>query len=136
MTRLAPNNLTASFTTAQSASSGTEKRQVPRVHTNFEGELASGTVVVPMVVHDLSVMGCGVEIRGGDVTLPDKVGEGGVLHFPASETGSPDTILPVVLRNVRSDGLHLMYGLEFQPLSPNQEHKLHDVIEVMAEESP
>ena len=101
---------------------------------SLAAELASGSVLVPVMVQDLSVMGCGVEIQGGDADLPDKLGMGGILYFPASKTGSPATILPIVLRNVRSEGLRVVYGLEFRPLYQHQMRKLLGVMEAMAQE--
>ena len=117
-----------------SASIAVDRRLAPRVRTSFDAELASGSVLVPVVVQDLSTGGCGVEIQGGDADLPGKLGQGGILHFPALETGSSATILPVVLRNVRCEGLHLIYGLEFRPLFPHQSRRLLGVMEAMAQE--
>ena len=117
-----------------SASRATDRRVAPRLRTSFAAELLSGTVLVPVVVQDLSATGSGVEIRSGDPDLPDKLGQGAILHFPAAEPGSPATILPVVLRNVRSEGLRLVYGLEFRPLYPHQMRRLLGVMEAMAQE--
>ena len=117
-----------------SASSAIDRRLASRVRTSFDAELASGTVLVPVVVQDLSTGGCGVEIQRGDSDLPDKLGKGGILHFPALSAGLQATILPFVLRNVRIEGLRLVYGLEFRPLYPHQMRKLLGVMEAMAHE--
>lgn len=117
-----------------SASTAIDRRLAQRIQTRFAAELLSGTVSVSVLVRDLSVNGCGIDIQSGDPELPNKLGAGGILHFPALGPGLPTTILPVLLRNVRSEGLSVMYGLEFRPLLPNQKRKLLAVMEAMAEE--
>ena len=117
-----------------SASSALDRRLAPRIQTRFAAELLSGTVLGPGRVRDLAGSGCGVDIQSADPDLPSKLGEGGILHFPALELGSPATILPVVLRNVRSEGPSVLYGLEFRPLLPNQMRKLLAVMDVMVQE--
>ena len=130
----ASNEISADFDMTHSAFSVMDRRHAPRVRTNFVAEIISGTVLAPVVVHDLSTTGCGVTIQGGEADLPDRLGGTGVLHFPASKIGSPATLLPVVLRNVRAKCLSLMYGLEFRPLYPHQMRKLLGVMEAMAQE--
>lgn len=125
---------TTALDMTHSASRATDRRVAPRLRTSFAAELLSGTVLVPVVVQDLSTTGSGVEIRSGDPDLPDKLGQGGILHFPASASGSPVTMLPVVVRNVRSEGLRVVYGLEFRPLYPHQMRKLAAVMETRAQE--
>ena len=117
-----------------SASTVVDRRLARRIQTRFAAELLSGTVSVPVLVRDLSVSGCGIDVQSGDPDLPDKLGTGGILHFPALDLGSPATILPVVLRNVRAESLNVIYGLEFRPLLPNQTRKLLAVMAAMAEE--
>ena len=117
-----------------SASSAADRRLAPRLRTSFVAEFASGSVLVPVVVLDMSVKGCGVEIQGGDAEVPDKLGMGGVLHLPTSGHGSQATLLPFVLRNVRSEGLHVVYGMEFRSLDQHQTRKLLGIMEAMAQE--
>ena len=118
-----------------SASSETDRRLAPRLRTSFVAEFASGSVLVPVMVQDMSVKGCGVEIQGGDADIPDKLGMGGVLHLPPSGHGSPATLLPFVLRNVRSEGQRVVYGMEFRSLDQHQTRKLLSVMEAMAQEA-
>lgn len=115
------------------ASSAAERRTIPRVQTSFVAELASGTVLVPVTVRDLSAAGCGVAIMSGDPDLPDKLGGRGLLHLPAINPGSLGTILPVTLRNVRTEAREVVFGLEFGPLLAHQSRKLQGVLEVMGE---
>ena len=118
----------------QSVSTAIDRRQAPRRRSNGAAEVALGTTLALVQVQDLSVTGCGVEIRSGDSDFPDKLGMGGVLHFLASPQGGQATILPFVLRNVRSDGPRLIYGLEFRPLCPHQRSKLLAVMDAVTEE--
>ena len=112
---------------------GAERRTAPRFQTSFAAELASGTVLVSVTVRDLSATGCGVVIMSGDPELPDKLGDRGLLHLPASDRGTFGTILPVALRNVRSEDLQVVYGLEFGPLLAHQTRKLEAVLEAMSD---
>lgn len=115
------------------ASSAAERRTTPRRQTSFVAELASGTVLVPVTVQDVSSAGCGVVIMSGDPDLPEKLGGRGLLHLPVADLGSLGTILPVTLRNVRSDAKQVVYGLEFGPLLADQSRKLQGVLEVVSE---
>ena len=115
------------------AISMTERRVAPRFQTSFAAEFVSGTVLVPVVVRDLSTAGCGVEIWNGDPDLPNKLGGRGLLHLPAVDRSTYGTILPVVLRNIRHVDRQTIYGLEFVPLLPHQARKLDSVLEAMNE---
>ena len=108
-----------------------ERRTAPRFETSFAAELASGTVLVPVTVQDLSATGCGVVIVGDDPDLPDRIGVRGLLHLPAMDRGTYGTILPVTLRNVRVEDRLLIYGLEFDSLLAHQTRKLMGVLEAM-----
>ena len=110
-----------------------ERRIAPRFQTSFCAELASGTVLVPVTVRDLSITGCGVVIRSGDMDLPDKLDARGLLHLPSTQPGTYGTILPVTLRNVRSESHEVIYGLEFTRLLPHQTRKLIGVLEAMCQ---
>ena len=113
------------------ASGPADRRTAPRLPTSFAAELASGTVLVPVVVRDLSTAGCGVVIMGGDPDLPDRLGGYGLLHLPAGHHGIRGGLLPVALRSVRSEDRQLIYGLQFGPLLDHQERKLHGVLEAV-----
>ena len=117
-----------------SATAGIDRRLAPRLRTSFRAELASGTVLASVLVKDLSTGGCRIAIQASEADLPDEVGGSGVLQLPALELGSPSTILAFVLRNVRSEGLIVTYGLEFRPMLPNQKRKLLAVMDAMAQE--
>lgn len=108
-----------------------ERRVAPRFQTSFDAELASGTVLVPVRVQDLSISGCGILIMSGDPDLPDKLGGRGLLHLPTMHRGTFGTILSVSLRNVRVDAGQIIYGLEFGALLPHQARKLQAVLEAM-----
>ena len=110
-----------------------ERRVAPRFQASFCAELASGTVLVPVMVRDLSITGCGVVISSGDTDLPDKLDARGLLHLPSIQPGTFGTILPVILRNVRSDANSVIYGLEFNRLLPHQMRKLIEVLEAMCQ---
>lgn len=115
------------------ASSAAERRIAPRLQTSLVAELASGTVLVSVTVRDVSAAGCGVVILSGDPDLPETLGGRGLLHLPVADLGSLGTILPVTLRNVRSDAQQVVYGLEFGPLLADQSRKLQGVLETVGE---
>ena len=69
----------------------------------------------------------------GDPDLPDKLGGRGLLHLPAVDRGTFGTILPIALRNVRSEDRQVVYGLEFGPLLAHQARKLQGVLEAMGD---
>ncbi len=115
------------------ALSAAERRVAPRFQTSFAAELASGTVLVPVTIRDLSAAGCGVIIMSGDPDLPDKLGDRGLLHLLAVERGTFGMILPIALRNVRSEDRQVIYGLEFGPLLVQQTRKLEAVLEAVSD---
>ena len=115
----------------QSTSYTADRRLAPRYQTRFAAELAAGTILVPVMVQNLSMGGCGVAIIGRDLDLPDEPGGTGLLHIPALDSCNYGMIFPVMLRNVRSDALQPIYGLEFRPLLPHQLNKLIDILETM-----
>ena len=59
-----------------------DRRVTPRFPTSFEAELAAGSAVVSLTVHDLSMTGCGVEILTPDPDLADRLGALGMLRLP------------------------------------------------------
>lgn len=108
-----------------------ERRVAPRFETSFAAELASGTVLVSVLVRELSSTGCRVITLDGDPDIPDALDDRGLLHLPAVNRGTFGTILPVILRYVRSDGKQVVYGLEFGSLLAHQTRKLNAVLEAM-----
>ena len=109
-----------------------ERRVAPRFEAGLPAELASGTVLVPVQVLNLSATGCGVVITTADPDLPQKLGGHGLVHLPAIGTMALGTILPVVLRNLRSEGGRMLYGLEFCSLLAHQTRKLNAYLETMS----
>ena len=115
-----------------SASGAAERRVAFRFQMSFAAELAFGTVLIPVLVRDLSMAGCGVAIMGEEFDLPNGIGTSGLLHLPASNRGTYGTILPTVLRNIRVDGSMIVHGLEFRPLLGHQTRKLLDFVHSMS----
>ena len=109
---------------ASQLSNAAERRVTPRFPTSFEAELAAGSAVVSLTVHDLSMTGCGVEILTPDPDLADRLGAVGMLKMPAVAPQTQGVILPVLLCNLRLEDDRLRYGLKFQKLSPRQARSL------------
>ncbi len=108
-----------------------DRRVTPRFPTSFEAELAAGSAVVSLTVHDLSMTGCGVEILTPDPDLADRLGALGMLKLPAVVPETQGAILPVLLCNLRLEDDKLRYGLRFQKLSARQARKLISVMDAM-----
>ena len=117
-------------------STDTERRVTPRFLTTFGAELAAGSAVVPVLVHDLSMMGCGVEILSPDPDLADRLGTAGLLKLPPRLHAPTGVILPVLLCNMRLEKDRLRYGLRFARLSPRQTRSLIGTINALLEEDP
>ena len=114
----------------------TERRVAPRLQTSFGAELAAGSAVVPVLVHDLSMMGCGVEILAPDPDLADRLGTAGLLKLPPRFHAPTGVILPVLLCNMRLEEDRLRYGLRFARLSPRQTRSLIGTMEVLLAQDP
>ena len=114
----------------------TERRTTPRFQTTFGAELAAGSAVVPVLVHDLSMMGCGVEILSPDPDLADRLGTAGLLKLPPRLHAPTGVILPVLLCNMRLDKDRLRYGLRFARLSPRQTRSLIGTLDALLDEDP
>ena len=114
----------------------TERRVTPRLQTSFGAELAAGSAVVPVLVHDLSMMGCGVEILAPDPDLADRLGTAGLLKLPPRLHAPTGVILPVLLCNMRLEEDRLRYGLRFARLSPRQTRSLISTLEVLLAQEP
>lgn len=99
----------------------------PRVAVRCAGELASGTSVSDVVIGDMSVTGCGVEIRGA---VEDVVEGTGVLSVRSPDGTRPVVLLPIVVCNKRVEDGRALLGLKFRPLSSAQVRR---VIAVMHE---
>ena len=113
-----------------------ERRVTPRFQTSFGAELAAGSAVVPVLVHDLSMAGCGVEILAPDPDLADRLGSAGLLKLPPRVHAPTGVILPVLLCNMRLEQDRLRYGLRFARLSPRQTRSLIGTIEALLAEYP
>ena len=108
-----------------------ERRVTPRFPTSFDAELAAGSAIVSVTVHDLSVTGCGVEILMPDPDLADRLGASGLLNLPPLSRGDERAILPVVLCNMRLEDDRLRYGLRFTKLSTRQMRNLIRAMDVL-----
>ncbi len=113
-----------------------ERRVAPRFETSFGAELAAGSAVVAVLVHDLSMAGCGVEILAPDPDLADRLGSAGLLKLPPRLHAPTGVILPVLLSNMRLEQDRLRYGLRFARLSPRQTRSLIGTIEALLAEYP
>ena len=114
----------------------TERRVTPRFLITFGAELAAGSAVVPVLVHNLSMMGCGVEILSPDPDLADRLGTAGLLKLPPRMHAPTGVILPVLLSNMRLEDDRLRYGLRFARLSPRQTRSLISTMDALLEEDP
>ncbi len=114
----------------------TERRVTPRFLITFGAELAAGSAVVSVLVHDLSMMGCGVEILSPDPDLADRLGTAGLLKLPPRTSAPTGVILPVLLCNMRLEEDRLRYGLRFARLSPRQTRSLITTLEALLDEDP
>lgn len=109
-------------------------RDAPRFEIKLAAELAAGSALVPVTICNLSSTGCGIQILTRDLDLSDKLGTAGLLHLQAQNRSTPGAILPVVLRNMRSEGNVLRYGLEFRNLMPHQARKLTAILNTVIPE--
>ncbi len=107
------------------------RRVAPRFEITLAAELAAGSALVPVTIHDLSTTGCGIEILTRDPDLADKIGVAGLLQIQAMDRSVPGAVLPVMLRNMRFEGVFLRYGLEFRRLMPHQMRKLVGILEAI-----
>ena len=87
------------------ASDAANRRVAPRFEIKLAAELAAGSALVPVTIHDLS--------------------------SPAVDRSVPGAVLPVMLRNMRFEGDVLRYGLEFRRLMPHQMRKLIGIMEAL-----
>ena len=113
------------------ASDAANRRVAPRFGIKLAAELAAGSALVPVTIHDLSSTGCGIEILTRDPDLADKIGATGLLQLQAVDRSVPGAVLPVMLRNMRFEGDVLRYGLEFRRLMPHQMRKLIGIMEAL-----
>ena len=118
------------------ASHAENRRVAPRFEIDLAAELAAGSALVPVTIHDLSSTGCGIEILTRDPDLADKIGAAGLLQLQAPGRSVPGAVLPVMLRNMRFEGDVLRYGLEFRRLMPHQMRKLIAIMEFAISEEP
>lgn len=116
------------------ASNAADRRVATRFDIKLAAELAAGSALVPVTIHDLSSTGCGIEILTRDPALADKIGAAGLLHLRTTDGSAPGAILPVMLRNMRFEGDVLRYGLQFRQLMAHQTRKLIGIMEAMIPE--
>ena len=57
----------------------------------------------------------------------------GPIHLPAIGSAAFGTILPVVLRTLRTEGPRMLYGLEFRSLLAHQTRKLNVLLEAVGQ---
>ena len=111
--------------------SAADRRASPRIEIEIAAELAAGSALVPVTIHDLSHTGCGIEILLQDPDLATKIGAAGLLHLNTTDQSVSGAILPVSLRNMRLQGNILRYGLEFRPLMDDQTRKLTGIMKAV-----
>lgn len=116
---------------ATQASTAVDRRTAPHLSKDFAAELASGTVLIPVTVQDLSATGRGVIIASRDPDLPGEICRRCILHSPAVGQSTCGAMLPAALRDVRPDDGRAVHGLEARPLVAKQMHKLATTLEAL-----
>ena len=109
-------------------SSAIERRMTPRFAVKCMGELASGSGLQAVVISDLSMTGCGIELSDEG---SGEVGLNGVLSITASGNLTQPVLLPVTIINCRVSDSRTRLGLQFRPLSIPQVRSLIGVIDSM-----
>lgn len=102
-----------------------ERRVAPRFQMAFEADIAAGDELLPVLVHDMSMTGCGLEIVSHEEEVSHAVGTTYMLKLPPGES------LPVVVCYARHDGERLRVGLRFGQLIKDQLRALIGVIDAM-----
>ena len=102
-----------------------ERRVAPRFPMAFEADIAAGDELVPVLVHDMSMTGCGLEIVSHQEDVSHAVGATYMLKLPPGES------LPVVVCYLRHEGERLRVGLRFGQLIKDQLRVLIGVIDAM-----
>ncbi len=110
--------------------SGTiERRVAPRFAVVCTGELAYGSTVASVQISDMSVTGCGIDLKALPADANDSVGHAAVLNVRPSGASAPPVMLPVVINNCRAGGNGLRLGLQFRRLSMPQMRNLIGILE-------
>ena len=102
-----------------------ERRVAPRFQMAFEAGLAAGDELLPVLVHDMSMTGCGLEIVSREEDVSHVVGTICLLKLAPGES------LPVVVCYSRHEGEHLRIGLRCGRLIKDQLRTLIGVIDAM-----
>lgn len=102
-----------------------ERRIAPRFPMAFEADIAAGDELLPVLVHDMSMTGCGLEIVLHEDEVSHAVGTNYMLKLPPGES------LPVVVCYSRLEGERLRVGLRFGQLIKDQLRALIGVIDAM-----
>ena len=107
-------------------SAAIERRVAPRFAVQCTAELAFGSSVTEVVISDISVTGCGIEVPEG---VEDALRGNGVLSILSPDGGSSPVMLPVVMSHRRREGGRLRFGLQFRRLSMGQMRGLIGVLD-------
>ncbi len=91
----------------------------------FEADIAAGDEVLSVLVHDMSMTGCSLEIVTQEDGVSHAVGTTYLLKLPPGES------LPVTVCYSRHDGERLRVGLRFDRLIKDQLRTLIGVIDAM-----
>ncbi len=102
-----------------------ERRVAPRFAMAFESDIAAGDDVLPVLVHDMSMTGCGLEIVSNEDGVSHAVGTTYLLKLPPGES------LPVTVCYARHEGGCVRVGLRFGQLVKDQLRTLIGVIDAM-----
>ena len=88
-------------------------------------DIAAGDELLPVLVHDMSMTGCGLEIVSHDEDVSHAVGTTYWLKLP------PGDSLPVTVCYSRHEGERIRLGLRFGQLIKDQLRTLIGVIDAM-----
>ena len=102
-----------------------ERRVAPRFQMAFEANITAGDDRLPVLVHDMSMTGCGLEIVSHEENVSHAVGTTYMLKLPPGES------LPVVVCYSRHEGERLRVGLRWGRLIKDQLRVLIGVIDAM-----
>ena len=102
-----------------------ERRVAPRFAMAFEADIAAGDELLPVLVYDMSMTGCGLEIVSHEDDVSHAVGTTYWLKLP------PGDSLPVTVCYSRRDGKRIRIGLQFGRLIKEQLRTLIGVIDAM-----
>ena len=84
-----------------------ERRVAPRFPTSFQAGMAAGFEIIPILVHNISITGAGIEVIAHDSVVRYQAGTTCLLRLPLGAD------LPVTISHVHLDGARLRVGLQF-----------------------